>query len=90
MEISAVMQLYERSAKNPSLLYNPFIGDSDGSVHRELCKINVYGPTKLTPDEEEIRHTAKRMGSPLQSIVGHYKCNRMTLINLIFGDVNTA
>lgn len=90
MEISAVMQLYERSVKNPSLLYNPFIGDSDSSAHRELWKINVYGPTKLTPDEEEIRHTVKRMGSPLQSIVRHDKCNRMIFINLIFGDVNTA
>ena len=33
------MQLYERSAKNPSLLYNPFIGDSDGSVIENFAKL---------------------------------------------------
>ena len=48
-----------------ALFYNPFIGDGNSSAHRKLCKINVYGPTKLIEKEEDIRHVMKRMGSQL-------------------------
>ena len=62
MKTSAVIQLYERSVGNQSLFYNPFFGKGDSLAYRELCKINVYGPTKLIEKEEGVRHVIKRMG----------------------------
>ena len=55
----------------------------------ELCKIDVYGPTKLIEKEQDIGHVIKIMCSQLRSIVRD-KGNRITSITLIFGHVKTA
>lgn len=73
MEKSAVIQLYQRSVKKNQLYYDPYIGDGDSSAYRELCKINVYGPTRLIQKEEDIGHVTKRMGNQLRSVVRDYK-----------------
>ena len=75
MEKAAVIELYQRSVEKNKLYYNPFVGDGDSSAYRELCKSNVYGPTKVIQKEEDIGHVSKRMGSQLRSIVRDYKVN---------------
>ena len=73
MEKSAVVSLYERSIERNKLLYDPFIGDGDSSAYNEVCKLQVYGPTKLIGKEEDIGHVIKRMGNHLRSVVRDYK-----------------
>ena len=86
MEKAAVIQLYERSVEKNSLYYDPYIGDGDSSAYRELCKTNVYGPSKLIEKEEDIGHVIKRMGSQLRSIVRDYKgrCLSLLFMNIYY------
>ena len=75
MEKSAVITLYQRSVEKHRLYYDPFVGDEDSSAYREVCKSQVYGPTKLVGKEEDICHVTKRMGTQLRSIVRDHKGN---------------
>ena len=72
------------------MFYNRFTGDGNSSAYTKLCKINLYGQTKLIEKEEDIGHVIKRMVSQLKSIVRDYKGNRITSITLISGHVETA
>ena len=72
------------------MFYNLFTGDGNSSAYTKLCKINLYGQTKLIQKEEVIGDFIKIMGSQLKSIVHDYKGNRITSITLIFGHVETA
>ena len=73
MEKSAVVSLYQRSVEKRQLYYDPYIGDGDSSSYREICNLQVYGPTKLVGKEEDVGHVTKRMGTNLRSIVRDYK-----------------
>ena len=55
MEISVIIQFYERFVENHSLFYGPFIG-GDNLVYRDLCKIVLYGSAKVIENKEDIRH----------------------------------
>ena len=73
MESSSILTLYQRSIEKNKLYYDPFVGDGDSSSYREVCKAQVYGPTKVIGKEEDICHVTKRMGTNLRSIVRDYK-----------------
>ena len=60
------------------LLFNPFIGDGDSSMHREPCKIKTDLPIKWIEKDGNIGNAIKRMGSQLKSIVRDYKGNQIT------------
>ena len=73
MEKSAVVELYERSIEKNKIRYDPFIGDGDSSAYNEVCKMQVYGPTKIPGKEEDIGHVTKRMGNHLRAVVRDHK-----------------
>lgn len=73
MESSSILTLYKRSVEKNSLYYDPFVGDGDSSSYREVCREQVYGPTKTIGKEEDICHVTKKMGTNLQAIVRDYK-----------------
>lgn len=76
MEKSSVVT-YQRSITKNRLMYDPFIGDGDSSAYREVCKLQVYGPTKLIQKEEDIGHVTKRMGNQLRSVVRDHKGKKL-------------
>ena len=71
-------KLMKDPLRSIALLFNPFIGDGDSSMHRELCKIKIDRPIKLIEKDGNIGNAIKRMDSQLKSIVRDYKGNQIT------------
>ena len=69
MEQAGVVALYECSKHKKHLYYDPFIGDGDSSAHPDICRNQVYGPTKIVSKKEDIRHITKRMGKAFRLII---------------------
>lgn len=78
------MDLYTRSVEKRGLRYDPYIGDGDSSSYREVCKAQVYGPTKVIGKEEDVCHVTKRMGTNLRALVRDYKGIFLILDNIYF------
>ena len=74
MEKSAVITLYKWSVQKHKLYFDPYIGDGDSSLYREVCKLSVYGPTKMIWKDSghvshDSSHVIKRMGTQLPGVV---------------------
>ena len=69
METSAIITLYKQSVEKNDSNYGPFIGSENNYSYRDVCKGNVYCPTKLKENEDNVGHVAEIMGNRLRSLV---------------------
>jgi len=69
MEVTATVQIFERSVEKHGLVYENFVGDGDSKTFKAVCDAKPYGEDILVKKKECVGHVHKRMGSRLRNLV---------------------
>ncbi|CAH0551117.1 unnamed protein product [Brassicogethes aeneus] len=69
IEVSAVIEMFERSVENLGVKFRNYIGDGDSKTYSGVVNAKPYGEDFLINKKECIGHVQKRMGTRLRELV---------------------
>jgi hypothetical protein len=76
MEVTSVLQMFERSEKERGLTYSHYLGDGDSKGHLAVKKADPYKGRVEVKKLECINHVAKRMGTRLRNLVSRFRVQK--------------
>lgn len=69
MEVSSIVEMFQRSIKKYGLRYVNYIGDGDSKTYSGILKAKPYGEDFVVNKKECVGHVQKRMGTRLRDLV---------------------